>query len=1225
MTKTQLLDSYRNIKKNFVSYISILLITMLSASTFMGVTSAAVNLENGANDFYKESDFYDLEVVSTLLLSEDDVDELRNLDSVESVAPFYYVTAGIEKDGAKENVNVITSTGDICIPELLSGEEPHNASECMIEDRLAESLSFDIGDTINLYGNDGGAVTYLPGEEYVVTGIFRSPQHIKPSVKENSYIIVSEDAFDRDALKNCWMRAYVRLKDTENENVFKNTYTEKVSRARKNFETLALTRTKVRSSEVRDIYQTDINENAELLESGKKKLEDAKASLTDAEEEIAKGKQELEDTSRELDELKDKLDSGMKTLEVSKGKLDSGKAELDEAKKTLDSSKAVLNQKSAELQNANASLAYYDSEISSKEKLIASAGEELKASGDKLDAAKAGLASARTGLEDAFRKAEDIKGNFRYTIEQIVESFITYAGIEQDINWSSNITDVDVENARIEIFSITDEYSVNLHEANIKTLADDYITGVLIPKYKDTDKYEYVNQKYTEFRQAYGTDIPWDDTNTQDTRAKLNSWSDERKKYLDNLAAYEGGLAEYNKKSAEYTSGKNETEAARARWNESKSSYEKNYRAYQDAVSKYNSSLADYNTYLAEWNRKNSEYQKGLSEYNAAAVIYNNGCDRYEDGLKKLAEYEKEFERNKEEYESGLADYEEGENTLKEMQEKLDSLEDCKWFINDIEANVGYKHMGMTVVGLRNMGNNFTILFVILASLIIYATIARLINEQHKLVGTSKAFGLYKREILSKYLVFGLSALVMGIVLGIPVHFGFQKFALVTFVKKYAIEVPAARPVLYVMLIVIIAAFAITSTAVLMATAALLKQPAVELLRESSPNGVKGESRSRLGLTLFQRLILRNVVSDKMRVLVTMMSIASCCALVNIGFSMKNNLEMTNDLEFERNIQYDYDVSYDVDSTDSSLEEADKILEKHGAEYSDCMDYYSTFKTDGGSEIVEVVVSDLSRVQNFYRFRYSAKDRELKLGKEGVYLKESYAKTYDIEVGDTITIMNSKGTEVSAAVAGTYENYFGQKLYMDSEYYETLFKEEPVMNKCMVKISGGEASGDSRALIEELEGCPYVREVVDSTADRTEVGTYFKAMNGLLVLIIFVAVLMAGIIISNLTFMYIVQKKVEIIIMRINGFSIKEVTGYLLNESIFTTFLGIFGGLLGGSLLASNILRSFQKPHLELYKGISFKAWLEATLVTLLFSIVINFIALKKVRNYKMTDIANVK
>ena len=122
MTKTQLLDSYRNIKKNFVSYISILLITMLSASTFMGVTSAAVNLENGANDFYKESDFYDLEVVSTLLLSEDDVDELRNLDSVESVAPFYYVTAGIEKDGAKENVNVITSTGDICIPELLSGE-----------------------------------------------------------------------------------------------------------------------------------------------------------------------------------------------------------------------------------------------------------------------------------------------------------------------------------------------------------------------------------------------------------------------------------------------------------------------------------------------------------------------------------------------------------------------------------------------------------------------------------------------------------------------------------------------------------------------------------------------------------------------------------------------------------------------------------------------------------------------------------------------------------------------------------------------------------------------------------------------------------------------------------------------------------------------------------------------------------------------------------------------
>ena len=46
-----------------------------------------------------------------------------------------------------------------------------------------------------------------------------------------------------------------------------------------------------------------------------------------------------------------------------------------------------------------------------------------------------------------------------------------------------------------------------------------------------------------------------------------------------------------------------------------------------------------------------------------------------------------------------------------------------------------------------------------------------IIEEQKEMVGTVKAFGFFKREVLGKYLVFGVSAAIVGCVLGILASF----------------------------------------------------------------------------------------------------------------------------------------------------------------------------------------------------------------------------------------------------------------------------------------------------------------------------------------------------------------------------------------------------------------------------------------------------------------------
>ena len=57
----------------------------------------------------------------------------------------------------------------------------------------------------------------------------------------------------------------------------------------------------------------------------------------------------------------------------------------------------------------------------------------------------------------------------------------------------------------------------------------------------------------------------------------------------------------------------------------------------------------------------------------------------------------------------------------------------------------------------------------------------------------------------------------------------------------------------------------------------------------------------------------------------------------------------------------------------------------------------------------------------------------------------------------------------------------------------------------------------------------------------------------------------------NLTYTYILQKKRELIPMRVNGFTVKEVKRYVTRETVITTALGIVLGTALGAGIAYRI------------------------------------------------------
>ena len=128
-------------------------------------------------------------------------------------------------------------------------------------------------------------------------------------------------------------------------------------------------------------------------------------------------------------------------------------------------------------------------------------------------------------------------------------------------------------------------------------------------------------------------------------------------------------------------------------------------------------------------------------------------------------------------------------------------------------------------------------------------------------------------------------------------------------------------------------------------------------------------------------------------------------------------------------------------------------------------------------------------------------------------------------------------------------------------------------------------------------------------------------MNSLVWFCILMAVLMAGVVLLNLTNMYILQKKTELTIMRINGFTVKETIGYVIRETIITTVLGIIFGLAMGSALAYWIIRTTEEPFFLLVRQINFTSWAVGIIMTIVLTVLVNLIALKPVRNLKLTDV----
>ena len=633
MAKTRRKDIVRNIRRQLVSWLSIIIISSFAVAAYLGLTYSAHALADAGKALYESTNYHDIQVTSNCLLSKEDLQKIKNLDGINDVEGIFRVNARISTEADTSDILIYSLPEKIDLPVIKEGSLPKEATDCIIEENLAEKLGLKIGDTIEPLDAYNEELVEMAYDTFRLTGIFIHAEHSSFDLDETYCLIVNPEAFDAEQFDNCYTLANITVEKKKYRSLFTPSYFKHVEK-----------------------YVDEIEILGESL--AQKRYDEHLAFLDD----------QISDSQNELKDAKSQLSFVEKTI-------------------------PSLN--------------------------------------------------SRTG---------DFTADF------------------------SNML------------------------------------SVLI--YEDPSEYKTAAEQSEDYYDAFTS---------------------------------------------------------------------------------------------------------------------------YENAVKKV-------------------------DDAKERYKKLTSGGKCIWYVFNRNSSLDFVNLRSNSENLEKLNMSFSLLFVIIAVMVIFASLSRMVHEQRTLIGISKALGLHFREIFSKYFVFGFSASVLGISLGILLslyiiegviaigyedHFVFGRF-------PFMLDI-------YPTVILIFIAVIISVLAIYFSCRSLMKQSAKKLLSPVVPKGASRElKKSSLlsSLSLYNRMILLNIRSDLGRVIVTIISIAGCCSLIVIGFTLKTSIAGCIARQMSDYIHYDGIIKLNTSLYEDASLGISAVLKEKKVNNLPFLHLHGSIQIDDTMEYSEFLISD---------------------------------------------------------------------------------------------------------------------------------------------------------------------------------------------------------------------------------------------------------------------------
>ena len=263
-------DFYMEIRKSMGRFLSIFFIVAIGCAFFAGIRSSEPDMRYSGDAYFDRKNLMDLQVISTMGLTDEDVEAIEKLDGIEKAEAGYSVDALCTEGDNQIVMHVMSLLPSMNQVQVENGRLPEKSDECVVDADFLSKSTLKIGDRVTLSsGTDKPVTDSLKEDTFTIVGSVSSPCYIGfqrgsttiGSGNISAFLCVPEESFCMEV----YTEIYAQVKGAEKLTAFTDQYDQRIDSVMKEVEAIKEEREKARYDEI-------VTEASEKLADAEKRL-----------------------------------------------------------------------------------------------------------------------------------------------------------------------------------------------------------------------------------------------------------------------------------------------------------------------------------------------------------------------------------------------------------------------------------------------------------------------------------------------------------------------------------------------------------------------------------------------------------------------------------------------------------------------------------------------------------------------------------------------------------------------------------------------------------------------------------------------------------------------------------------------------------------------------------------------------------------------------------------
>ena len=560
----------------------------------------------------------------------------------------------------------------------------------------------------------------------------------------------------------------------------------------------------------------------------------------------------------------------------------------------------------------------------------------------------------------------------------------------------------------------------------------------------------------------------------------------------------------------------------------------------------------------------------------------------------QLTKAKEELATKKEKLAQTESDLSKEKEKLEQRQKELDELAEPTYHVYNrqtMPGGQGYLMYSNASASIRSVGNIFPVVLYMVAAMVTFTTMTRFVDEERTNAGIFKALGYRNRDIVAKFVLYGFLAGTVGTIIGTLLGH-YLLAGVISDVITAGMVVGKSQEYFYWSYSLLALALSWVSSVLpaYLVARRELHDEAAQLLLPKPP--VKGSKIllerlsfiwSRLSFT--HKVTARNIFRYKQRMLMTIFGVAGSVALLFAGLGIQSSVGGVVERQFEQIQQYQMIVAEKSSASEKEKADLESALQAepiHAYQKIYSKSIEKDFKGKAGLQTITMMVTSGEDFKPFITLEENGREVQVT---DGAVVSQKLAQLSGVTIGDKLEL---DGKEIK--VAAISENYVGHFVYLNRATYEQVYGTIPQDNTYLVKLKDPTPSNTEQEAATFMEEAAVSGVVQNATAIHL-FESVASSLNKTMAILVLVSVLLAIVILYNLTNINVAERIRELSTIKVLGFHNKEVTLYIYRETIVLSLVGIALGLVAGHYLHQFLIQMISPATILFYPQVSWEVY----------------------------------